>query len=66
MALIYWRLPKARKDADELLELNPHLRQGITPPDGEDFALAVPRSMRAGSRLGSGLRTDWAAKSLSR
>ena len=37
---------KTQLDLDELLELNPHLRRGITPPDGEDFALAVPRTMR--------------------
>ncbi|MGB0645998.1 MAG: transglycosylase SLT domain-containing protein, partial [Bradymonadia bacterium] len=37
---------KAQLDADELLELNPHLRRGITPPDGEDFALAVPKAMK--------------------
>ena len=47
---------KAQVDADELLELNPHLRRGITPPDGEDFALAVPRSMRA--RVASWVRSQ--------
>lgn len=31
-----------RISRDDLLNLNPHLRRGITPPDGEDFALVVP------------------------
>ena len=31
-----------RLNPDELLDLNPHLRRGITPPDGEDFALLIP------------------------
>jgi membrane-bound lytic murein transglycosylase D len=36
----------ARVNRDELLNLNPHLRRAITPPDGEDFALVVPEASR--------------------
>ncbi len=29
-------------EPETLMDLNPHLRRAITPPDGEDFALVVP------------------------
>ena len=34
--------------SERILELNPHLRRGVTPPDGEDFALIVPSSLISG------------------
>ncbi len=40
--------------SDRILDLNPHLRRGVTPPDGEDFALVVPRSLK--SRVASWVR----------
>lgn len=30
----------------KILQLNPHLRRGVTPPDGEDFALVVPKRLQ--------------------
>ena len=29
----------------QILSLNPHLRRGVTPPDGVDFALVVPSAL---------------------
>ena len=36
----------ARVNREQLLNLNPHLRRAITPPDGEDFGLVVPEASR--------------------